>query len=198
MKGFFSTAVTDGYDEGWKKGKQDRSPFEFTLTIVSDDLEQMLADTAHSASIVGTVVAPALSPQPLTVTGGEFNLFVLDPEQESTRKMRYRMKMTSEEGRAYYFDGFKVVRDDPGLDMWSDTTTLYITIFDGESVDGPVVGVGILKIKPTDFMRQMTTMKVRNARNIADQIEANARFGRFFAGAVFDTYAGLARGGKKK
>lgn len=197
MKGFCSTAATTDYQEGWEQGKRDGSRFEFTLTIISDNLERTLNGDDHSASIVGTVVAPALSPQPLTVTGGEFNLFVKDPEAEGTRKMRYRMTMTSEEGKTYYFDGFKMVRDDPGLDTWSDTTTLYITVHEGAGEAGPVMGKGILKIRPTDFMRQMTTMKVNNAENLAQALEANARFGSYFAGALFSTYARFARANRK-
>jgi cholesterol oxidase len=176
----------------------------------------MLQNEEHKAGITGTVIAPTLSPQPLTVTGGEFNLFVRDPDEPRARKMRYRMRMTSEEGKSYFFDGFKMVRDDPGLDMWSDTTTLYITVFEDDRqpttddqtavevtsvVSGPssvVVGKGILKIKPTDFARQMTTMQIKNAANMAQTLEANARFGRFFAGALFQTYARLARRGKAK
>jgi cholesterol oxidase len=198
MKGYFSTAVLDEYERAWAKGKKDKSPFQFTLTIVSDDLERMLSDQQHKASILGTVIAPALSPQPLTVTNGEFNLFVLDPDEPRTRRMWYRMRMASEEGKTYHFEGFKLVRDDPGLDMWSDTTTLFITVREGEGSDAPVVGKGILKIKPTDFARQLTTMQVKNARNVGEVLAANARFGRFFAGALFDTYARLARRRKVK
>ena len=217
MKGYFSTAVLEEYEQGWERGKKDKSPFQFTLTIISEDLESMLQNEEHKAGITGTVIAPMLSPQPLTVTGGEFNLFVRDPDEPRARKMRYRMRMTSEEGKSYFFDGFKMVRDDPGLDMWSDTTTLYITVYNADDgppttddrttvevtsvVGGPssvVLGKGILKIKPTDFARQMTTMQVKNAANMAQMLEANARFGRFFAGALFETYARLARRGKEK
>jgi cholesterol oxidase len=197
MKGYFSPGVTGDYHEGWEQGKRDGSRFEFTLTIISDDLERTLKGDEHSANILGTVVAPALSPRPMTVTGGEFNLFVKDEEAPGTRKMRYRMNIASEEGKVYYFDGFKAVRDDPGLDTWSDTTTLYITVHEGDSEIRPVMGKGILKIRPTDFMRQMTTMKVNNAENLAQALEANARFGAFFAGVVFSTYARFARSNRK-
>jgi cholesterol oxidase len=104
--------------------------------------------------------------------------------------------MASEEGKSYFFEGFKLVRDDPGFDMWSDTTTLYITLREGESSEAAVLGKGILKIRPTDFARQMTTMQIKNARNAAQMLAANARFGRFFSGALFDSYVRLA--GRKK
>ena len=101
------------------------------------------------------------------------------------------MHLSSEEGKTYYFEGYKIARDDPGLDMWSDTTTLYIRLHEGDS-SGVAAGQGILKIRPRDFMRQMTTMQVKNARNATHALAANARFGRFFAGALFDTYGAIA------
>ena len=72
--------------------------------------------------MAGTVVAPALSSKPLTVSNGIFNLFVVNPDEVETRNMRYRMTLVSEEGRRWYFDGFKVVHESPVLDVWHDTT----------------------------------------------------------------------------
>jgi cholesterol oxidase len=123
MRGYLSTIITDDYQRAAHQGQKDGSPFEFTLTVISDDLERMLADRNHTARIVGSVTAPALSSRPLTVTEGEFNLFVADPEQAKTRRMGYRMQLTAEDGQRYFFDGFKMIHDDPGFDLWSDTTT---------------------------------------------------------------------------
>lgn len=195
MRGYFGLDAPDGldgYEEGAKQGKHSGSTLQFTLTITGDDLDSMLKDPAHKASIVGTVEAPALSPKPLTVAGGEFNLFVSDPDDPDTRLMRYRMRLRSEEDRTYYFDGFKRVHNDPGLDVWSDTTTLYITLYEGESERGRALGKGILRIHPSDFMRQMTTMKVTNAGGIQERLAATARFGSYFAGSLFEVYGGLA------
>jgi cholesterol oxidase len=188
MRGSFSTSVKDDYDRAAAQGQQDNSGFEFTLTIVSDDLDSMIHDPEHSARMVGTVRAPALSPHPLTATEGRFNLFIRDPEQDNLRQMRYQMKLTSREGKTYFFQGFKSIHDDPGFDLWVDTTTLYITAYEGDSAAGPVLGKGILKIETDDFRRQMTTMKVNHASGVGQALEAQTRFGRFFAGELWDTY----------
>ncbi len=183
-----------GATEAAQQGRKSDSKFEFTLTIISDDLERMLTDGAHQAGMVGSVTAPALSAKPLTVTGGEFNLFVVDPDRIETRQMHYRMRMTSEEGRVYYFDGFKVIHDDPGPDLWPDTSTLYFTVHDGAhsaSPASPVVGQGILRNLPEDFARQLTTMQVTNAKSLEERLRAMARFGRFFGDVLFETYGGI-------
>ena len=189
MRGFFSAQVKDDFAQGAKQGKEEGSPFEFTLTIISDDLDVMLDRPEHRARTLGTVTAPSLSFQPLTVTGGEFNLFVEDPDHPNTRQMHYRMKMTTTAGRAYYFYGFKVIHNDPGFDAWTDNTTLYSTVYDGDSQDSPILGRGILVISPKDFLRQLTTIQVTNAATLEQHLEAKVRFGRFFTGVLFDTYA---------
>ena len=193
MTGYLSTQVTGDYQAAADRGKTDDSPCSFTLTIVGADLERMLADSNHQARMIGTVTAPALSPDPITVTDGVFNLLVDDPDRVDGRQMRYRMKLTTEEDRCYLFVGFKIVHDDRGRDVWSATTTLYVTVYEGDNDTGPVVAKGILTIRPEDFMKQLTTMTVRGATSLEQRLVATARFGEFFAGALFDVYGGVVR-----
>ena len=148
MRGFFSTAVTDDFERADEQARKDDSTFVFTLTVIADDLDVLIGDASHAARLIGTVEAPALSEHPLTVTDGEFNLLVADPTDVGTRRMRYRMRLSSAEGKTYFFDGYKLIHDDPGIDQWVDTTTLYITVYEGESDAGDPIGKGILRIRP--------------------------------------------------
>lgn len=191
MRGWLSTRVLDDYAEAAKAGEAEGSSFAFTLTIRSDDLEAMLSTPEHAASIVGTVDAPALSPHPLTVTGGTFQLFAADPEHVRGRRMWYRMRLTSEDGQRFAFEGYKLVNDDHGPDVWRDTSTLYITVRRGEGEDAPVLGKGMLHIKPADFAVQMTTLKVLNAPGRLERLSATLRFGKFFAGSLWKVYGSV-------
>jgi cholesterol oxidase len=193
MNGYISTQITDDYQAAADRGRDVDSQFCFTLTIISDDLDHMLADPMHQARIIGTVNAPALSPDPITVTEGVFNLFVNDLDHVDGRQMRYRMKLSTAESRHYYFVGFKSIHDDRGLDVWPDTTTLYVTVYEGDNDAGQVAARGILTIRPEDFMTQLTTMTVLNATSVEQRLEATARFGQFFAGALFDVFGGVVR-----
>src|ERR1035438_274708 len=89
MKGFFSASVKDDdYLRGESTGKSDASPFEFTLTVASDDVQKMVSDSQHPAKMTGTEIAPTLSMDRMTVSDGVFNLFVVDPtrvDRKSTR-----------------------------------------------------------------------------------------------------------------
>ena len=188
MSGWLSTAETGDYEAATTRAKADNSPFEFTVTVVSDDLDELLDNPNHSARLIGTVTCPALSAEPLTITQGAFNLFVHDPEHPAARKMRYRMKLTSAEGRVFAFEGFKLVHDDKGLfDPWSDTTTLFVTV----SENHEVAGKGILRIATKDFIQQMRTMEVTGASGLRQRLAGQARFARYFAGSMVDVYGGI-------
>ena len=205
MRGYVSRGATGSFEDASKRGfdvarhgdpkepadYREGSAFEFTLTIVSEDLDAMLSDPEHPAKMVGTVRARMLSADALTVTDGVFNLFTTDPARPGEKRMRYRMLMTDPDGHVYSFEGYKVIRDDPGVDLWADTTTLYVTIHDGAGSDGDPIAKGILRIRPRDFMRQLTTMQAVNAPNVMEGLRAKARFGAYFAGALYDTYGAL-------
>jgi len=192
MSGYFSASVTDDGDDAYRRGsdqgRADGSPFQFILTIISDDLERTIADVNYVSPMLGSVLAPALSTQALTVTEGQFNYFLLDRDRVETKRMQYKMRLSSVEGKTFYFYGFKVIHDDPGVDSWSDTTTLYITVYEGENDQGRVLGKGILRIPVASFMRQLTTMQVTNAKGLTERWQAMLKFGRFFGGQLVDTY----------
>jgi cholesterol oxidase len=190
MAGFFSTKA-DSYESGAEQGKAQGSAFDFILTIASDDLDDMISNPQHEARTAGTVTANALSPNPLEVSGGVFNLFTEDSESVDTRHMRYRMQLISEEGKTFFFDGFKTVNDTSVLNAWKQNTTLYVTLYDGKDATAPVLGKGIMRISPPDFARQLTTMKATNAPNLAERAKAVARFGEFFMGVLWQAYGNI-------
>jgi len=189
MKGFWAEGAAD-YASAAQQGQEAQNSLQFTLTIRGDDVNKMLSEPGHEARMAGTVLAPKLSPNPLTVADGIFQLFIVNPDEVETRNMCYRMTMVSEEGKRWYFDGFKVVHQGPVTDIWPDTSTLYITIRENDET-GPVAGTGILHILPADFLKQITTMQVTNAASEAERLKTLARFGQFFAGVLYETYGSI-------
>jgi cholesterol oxidase len=191
MSGFVSTSVKEDYGAGERAARQADQPLSFTLTIHATDVDRFVTDPQHEATMAGTVVAPALSPKPLAVSDGTFNLFTDDPQQVGTKNMRYRMRLTTEAGRGFWFEGVKVIREGSAPNAWPETTTLYVTLHDGPDERSPVLGKGVLHISPPDFMRQLSTMRATDAHNRIEQLEATAKFGKFFAGTLFDVYGGI-------
>ena len=192
MAGYFLPGEVESFERGARDGQAIGSGLSFTLTIESDDLDAMIRLPDHAAVTVGTVAAPALHPKPLSVVGGVFNLFVKNPVEAGTRNMRYGLPLVAEDGARYFLDGFKVIRNDGGLDIWADCTTLFTTVHEGSGPEGRVIGRGILRITPESFAKQLQTIQALNAKDKLERLSATARFGEFFAGTLFRVYGGIA------
>lgn len=188
MRGFISFDEKSDNKKGYELGLMINSVFDFTLTIQSQDVEAFDADNNHQAELIGTVNCPALSNYPITAIDGVFNLFVKDDAAGKVKLMKYGMKLNTREGSSFYFYGFKEIKDDKGFDLWSDTTTLFITVFDGSDEHSPVKGKGILKIEMGDFIKQLQTMKAIHADNAKESLSSVSKFGKLFAGEVWETY----------
>jgi cholesterol oxidase len=163
----------------------------FTVTVASDNLEAMLGDARHQARITGTVSCPALSASPMSVDEGRFNLFVRDPQQAERRLMVYGMVLDAAEDRRFYFQGVKTITDAPVTDAWAQTTTLAVQVYEGADAQGRLLGNGVLRIAPLDFLTQLRTVQVSNAPTVEARLQGIAEFGKFFAGVMWDSYGGI-------
>ncbi|UII19336.1 GMC family oxidoreductase N-terminal domain-containing protein [Fulvivirga ligni] len=184
MTGYFLLGEKESYDKGFSLGKEQGSSFEFTLTIQVDDIYGFVKDKNHEAAMIGTMTAPKLSPDPLMAVNGIFNLFVDDDNDAGHKKMLYTADLISSEGKKYKFKGFKDIHDDKGFDVWKDTTTLFIDVFEDEAV----IGKGKLKIEIMDFKKQLTTLRALHTNSTAEALKAQLTFGKFFAGNVYESY----------
>jgi cholesterol oxidase len=101
----------------------------------------------------------------------------------------------SEDGGQWWFDGEKIIRDDPGTDLWTDTTTLFTTVYAGPDRHAPVLGKGILKVHLLDLTKSMTTLEVLNAPSLSVKIHAAARCAKYFFGTLAHVYGGLEPSG---
>ena len=191
MRGFASTTATDDFRAGEEQGRRDGSILEFTVTVTADDVARLVDEPEHEGRINGSVTAPAFSPNPIRVEGGRFNLLVRDAETARGRRMLYSMPMVTDEGRHLHLEGHKEIHDDDGLDLWADTTTLYVTVREGDDATGEVVARGVLTIHPDDFRRQLLTMRAVGADGPLDQLRAMTRFGRYFAGSLNEVFGGV-------
>ncbi|ACY97563.1 MULTISPECIES: GMC oxidoreductase [Thermomonospora] len=194
--GATSLSFTEEMKGSWTPGTADpragergdgRRPLAFRLTITAADVDRFLAEPEHLAEATGWIESPALGGR-RPVTRGHFNLFLAtgDPDR---RTMRYRLHFTDDRDRPLTLVGWKDVRPGPPTRIWADTSTLYARILQGHVDEGqeetaPVVGAGVLRIRPADFAEQLTTFRTSGPGGLA----ALVRFGRFFAGELWEVY----------
>ena len=188
MKGFVAFGAED-FQRGHDEGERGDTGFMFHLTITADDLDRFIADRDHLGHTVGYVHCEALGGQ-LPVERGDFNLFVNHDGDERDKRMLYRLHFSDGEGHPVTMTGFKVVKDDPGVDnVWADTSTLYTRVLAGhvEAADdeaAEILATGILHIERRDFAKQMTTFDTEPD----GRADAVARFGALFAGNLWEVY----------
>jgi cholesterol oxidase len=192
LTGHFSQRSLADFAGAERQGRLDGSPFEFRLTISADDLDRLLNDEDHVARVTGTVTAPALSAAPMPLSGGTFQVFVLDHDQFAAREMRYRLTVRSQEGRTYYLRGDKFIHARSVLHVWPETTTLYVSVYEG-APGGRLVGRGIAHASPEDFARLCRSIEITHTEDDL-RLEALARVGRFLSGVLFDAYGPVAAG----
>jgi hypothetical protein len=147
--------------------------------ISIDDIDRFVADREHTGSITGSVEYEAFGGE-LPVTRGIFNLF--SPGGPNERLMQYRLAF-EHDGKPYFLDGAKHVHDDPGFDLWKDTTTLHTVLHEGSDASGPVAGAGILSLGVEALARMMSTM-----RPVDGGIEPLVKFGKVFLGSLWEGY----------
>lgn len=191
MKGYVSLGESD-FDRGYRSGKDAGTAFMFHLTIETEDIDRFIADAQHTASAEGWIESELFGGK-LPVEEGVFNLFV--EESPGCKRMLYRLQFADGEGHPRTMTGFKEVLHEHGLDVWSETTTLFTRVLEGHvaperDAGAAVVGSGILHIHPLDFARQLTTFRT----DPAHRVDAIGRFGALFAGELWSVYGPEGKG----
>jgi cholesterol oxidase len=176
MSGPVALGATDPED-----GSKDANAATLAIhcEISIDDIDRFVADREHTGSITGSVDYEPFGGT-LPVTKGIFNLF--SPGGPNERLMQYRLAF-ERDGQPYFLDGAKHVHDDPGFDVWKDTTTLHTVLHEGSDASGPVVGAGILSLGVEALTRMMTTMRPHGGG-----VEPLVKFGKVFLGSLWESY----------
>lgn len=186
MKGFMALDITDPV-QGAEQGAHLRQRLMFHLTITADDIDRFVTEAEHEARAEGYVESDLLGGR-LPVVRGWFNLFTQEGDP-ARRLMRYRLHFSDSGGNPLTLTGHKDVHDDPGFDVWRDTSTLYTRILAGhvladDDASARTVAGGVLTIHIPDFLRQITTFRTGGPR----PAHALEEFGRLFLGQLWDVY----------
>ncbi|WP_438853530.1 GMC oxidoreductase [Agromyces sp. M3QZ16-3] len=202
MKGFFVLGEGDPRSAAEDARVRDERMM-FELTITAPDIDAFVEGEAHEGVATGYLESDALGGRQ-EVERGWFNLFVATGSADD-RLMKYRLWLTTDAGSPVTFVGVKDVHDDPGFDLWEDTTTLFVQVLDGhvpppadvsetgllDPSDPAVLGAGVLRIHPVDFAEQLTTFATTGPEGAS----AIARFGALFLGRLWSTYRRMAKEG---
>lgn len=195
--------MASDYELACTWGKARGQSMRFELTIHTGDLHQMVSDPTHPARITGSVTCPALWSEPMPVASGVFHLLPADAQRVETWTMTYEMVLRRGDSRLR-FKGHKVLHQRPGSSPWTDTTTLFVRVYDGDGMTGSLVAQGILTLDLEDLLWQGSSLEMKPPPSLPGVIEAHvpaaqraiasaylAKFGAFFGMTLFRAYGGL-------
>lgn len=101
--------------------------------------------------------------------------------------MIYKMTLTGDFGRTFFFHGVKYVHKDHfGETGLKDTTTLFVTISQHNKTEP--LGKATLYITAPNFARQLATMEITNTNSKLEKLKWVARFSEFFAKTIWNVY----------
>lgn len=190
LEGYIALDQTDP-QAGSKVGVKAGTRMALQLTIHIADLERFVDSPAYAGRLYGEIDFPPFGGR-ISCPRGSFNL--LDPDASSGRKrMHYEVEF-QHQGEAYCLAGYKELHDDPGFDLWADTTTLYVQLHKGRDSSGPVVGAGVLKLGKAALLRLLSTLRATATEGAGQHARALAKFGRFFLGHLWSSYAASSEG----
>ncbi len=188
MKGFVAFGEED-FDSGFRAGRESRTALMFHLTITAEDIDSFIADREHEAWPRAGSLRGARRPAARSSAGSSTCSSTRSGDRSASG---CSIGSTSRDGsgQPLTLAGYKVVEDDPGFDLWRDTTTLFTRVLRGHVEEpGPA-----RRRKPwpresststgLDFARQLTTFRC----DPPTRLDALARFGALFAGDLWDVY----------
>lgn len=186
MEGWFALGETDP-KQGADAGKEQGSSMSLHASIYIRDLKGFMENRDHSGTINGHLVFEEFDTY-LPAKTGVFNLFIEDDKDMEVKWMIYEMSFNYD-AQEYYLVGKKEVKNDPGFDLWKDTTTLNVRLFEGSDNTGDIIGTGILTLKVKELVKLIKSMHAIDASGTAEKINILANFGTFFLGELWDIYS---------
>jgi cholesterol oxidase len=158
---------------------------ELDVGVELRDMGAFAADRSSPGELVGAVRHPAWG-RPL-LAGGRFQVATTGPDAV---ELGYRAVFRAD-GRDHVLVGTKRVRDDPGFDLWSDVSTLFVEVREG-SDDGPVMASGELRAGVGDVRRAVASLEPTGAHHLRDRARAVTTVGRVLLGRLWERYGGRA------
>jgi predicted patatin/cPLA2 family phospholipase len=181
MTGRLTFGATDS-----RAGYGDVAAVPVTLNAAIDvrDIARFVADPTHTGDLTGHLYAPRAG-FVLPCTGGVFRLFA-PSGQAGTTYMVYELSYLRD-GKPYYFVGRKHVRVGWPWRAWTETTTLYVTLHEGDAA-GPCIAAGILRLDVFDLLALLGTLHATACELPIERWRVIARFAAFFTGELWRTY----------
>ena len=181
-------------EEQAQQARVGASPLEVTVTfkVLIPDLDAFLCDERHPGILRGDLTIPQLSALPITNAKGGVELFA--PDGNTPRKLLHYWLTFMVGIDEYHLDGNKIVEDDPGFDIWKDTTTLHTTLFRDPKGNNALIASGPLTISLWGVLKSIFSFTAFNEKSWREEWQAYGVYLGFFAAELWDVYVRRVKG----
>ena len=190
MSGYISRGSGLDYEAAAEAGQSVGNTILFNLCVESSCIDSLLEDAEYEATVTGYVEAPVLAPSRMHILHGRFRQYRAETGEAASRQMQYRLHVRSCEGMEYTLIAFRRIPGHFVLDAWPDMSTVYLTIMMGAGPNTPLWGSGILRTELEQFAKQLNAIEAINVDSPLQRLETVVRFGRFYAGRMWDQLGG--------
>ena len=184
MVGWFATGAHDPVI-GARLGEVRGTALRVRATVQIPDLPTFERDDEHAGSISGTVDFAAIG-NGMRATRGELHLF--SPDDDGGKQMVYGLTF-HHDGESYHLSGRKRLTGFSLARAWWENTAVYATLHRGPEARCPVLAAGILRVDVLALFGVLSTLRGTGGSAI-ERLSAPFRFGRFYAGELWDSYVG--------
>ncbi len=181
LSGALALGETDP-EQGHPRGE----PIALHAAIQIRDLDRFLTDALHTAEAAAHLdYAPFGNALPAST--GHFNVFS-PAGQPGVKRVLYEFGF-EHQGRPLHLAGEKEIHDGAGLNLWKQASTVYARLHEGEDTSGPVIGAGMLQWKMSEAPKLVASIHATDTPNVTESGKLVARFGRYFLGELWDSFA---------
>ena len=169
----------------YEKGKIANEIMSFSLQVDIVDVAKWRVDPLHNAVCAGHVVDTNITNNRsiLVSQGGALHVFDGGVHKDTHElRMEYILPFT-ENGRNYTLYGVKHLPGNDCLGLLSQSTTLYVHVYDDDDDAKKIKRTGIVKIGPLDVVSLVESMRVHGG-TVADQIKGFLTFGLLLVGDI--------------
>jgi cholesterol oxidase len=187
MRGYVGLGEED-FQRGYEQGRRSGTPLSMRLDLVTHDLDAFLRSRERLLTVNGEISYAPLGGQ--LPASGTVNQLIDVGGDRRHKSMPYRLEFTDADGRSLVLSAVKDVVDDPGFDVWRDTTTLKVQIL-GEG-GSTTIAAGILHISVPAFLRQFPSYRLAGGSAL-ERLVAIPRFYGAFLAKLWEAYGPRSR-----
>jgi hypothetical protein len=214
LTGWLSREQTD-FNQAMLEGRNLAKEVSLRLELEIPDIERFAESEPRRAEVTGgSLTGNGIGD--LEVKWGEFELLGpgAEPADHLHLRMRYRLNLRNEADKKYRLRGFKLVENDPGWDSWTDTSTLFFRLYEGEwwpttprskeqaeleweeaweelpEFDKALWATGIVTISPRAFGRELRSFFTSMQGSRYGAVRDILRYGQLFAEGLVKAYFG--------